>query len=54
MVMYYQAQPQLSAQLKAELALFPLDPAIHPNKELGTAQPQLVFFFFFFICEGFQ
>ena len=27
---YCQAQLQLSVQLKAELALFPLDPATHP------------------------
>ena len=27
---FCQAQLQLSAQLKAELALFPLDPATHP------------------------
>ena len=35
---YCQAQPQLSAQLKAELALFPLDPAklVHNNCYCST------------------
>ena len=31
---YCQAQLQLSAQLKAELALFPLDPATKPRESL--------------------
>ncbi len=30
-IFYCQAQLQLSAQLKAELALFPLNPATHPH-----------------------
>ena len=32
---YCQAQLQLSAQLKAELALFPLNPATHPHPHPG-------------------
>ena len=34
---YCQAQLQLSAQLKAELALVPIDPATHPQEKLKRA-----------------